>query len=114
MIQRKIKLPPRGEDDRFMRVYDHDDRFPLTPRSRDEIVMATKELLYWAEFLAACDKASLMAAADDIDQDIIHVREGVIRVSAAIGLPIDDELTTPGTGIPIKKADDDCRSALES
>jgi hypothetical protein len=98
---RKVNYRPGERTPYFMSVYDHDDRFPLTPRSRDAIVVATKELLYWAEFLAACDKASLMVAADDIDQDIIHIRENVISVSLAIGLPVGGELTTPGLAIPI-------------
>ncbi|HZZ23592.1 MAG TPA: hypothetical protein VFE60_13920 [Roseiarcus sp.] len=83
----------------FASVYNHNDRFPLHPRLPEEVVMATQGLLYWARYLAASDKASLAVAG--IDQDIIRVREEVMAVSLAIGLPVGGELTTPGIGIPI-------------
>jgi hypothetical protein len=80
-------------------AYDHDDRFPLHRRSRDEIVEAVQKPKRLADYLAAADRASLEAAADDIDQDIIRVRADIC-VSLVIGLPVGGELTMP-SGIPI-------------
>jgi hypothetical protein len=97
----KIAYRPGERTPHFASVYDHDDRSPLVPRSRQEVVEAAQQLAYWARYLVSCDKASLTAAADDINQDLIHVREDVVMASLAIGLPIGGELTTPGIGIPI-------------
>jgi hypothetical protein len=85
----------------FVRVYNHDARSPVYSRSRHEVVEGAEGLLYWARYLAASDKASLEAAADDIRQRVIEVREELIGVSLVIGLPVGGELTTPGLAIPI-------------
>jgi hypothetical protein len=97
----KIAYRPGERTPYFASVYDHDDRSPLVPRSLQEVVEAAQQLAYWARYLVSCDKASLTAAADDINQDLINVREDVVMASLAIGLPIGGELTTPGIGIPI-------------
>jgi hypothetical protein len=96
----KINYRPDEQTPQIAAIYDHDDRFPLCKRSKDEVIDLAHKLKRLANALAATDKASLEAAADDIDQDIIRIRSSVISVSLVIGLPVGGELTMP-SGIPI-------------